>query len=93
MKLNFWLERAVVGKWEMEAISECGKTIGCQVVNGKNLFLPKPEGCMVHKAQDLLHSEKEGWNEELLREIFCEEEVQTILSIPVSSMGVRDRLI
>lgn len=59
----------------------------------KKPISPKLAGCMVQKVKDLLHSGKEGWNEELIRDMFCEEEAQKILSVPISSMGVRDRLI
>lgn len=59
----------------------------------KKPFTPKPEGCMVQKAKNLLHTGKEGWNEELIQQIFSKEEAQLILSIPVSIMRGKDRLV
>lgn len=40
-----------------------------------------------------MNQEGEGRNKELLRNIFNPAEVSTILSIPVSSLGMKDRLV
>lgn len=34
-----------------------------------------------------------GWNEGLIRELFSDDEVQAILRIPLSAMGITDRLL
>lgn len=53
----------------------------------------KPEGCSIQKVKDLLNTTSSGWNEELLLQLFSADEVQAILRIPVSSLGLADRLV
>lgn len=53
----------------------------------------KPEGCTVVKVKYLMRQEKKGWNQRLLRNLFSETEVAGILSLPLSSLGMQDRLI
>lgn len=43
--------------------------------------------------RDLLHLQKAGWNDQLLHQIFSEKECLAIRQIPVSSLGLNDRLI
>ncbi|WP_157056330.1 hypothetical protein, partial [Candidatus Burkholderia verschuerenii] len=52
-----------------------------------------PEGCELQKVQELFNPCGEGWNIELLRRLFSEEEVNAIKQVPVSSLGVQDRLV
>lgn len=70
--------------WEDNWLTEC---------QWKKPFSPKPEGCTIQKVKDLLNREGEGWNEALIKRIFSEVEVKAILRIPMSLVGVKDRLI
>lgn len=56
-------------------------------------FSPKLENCPLQKVNELLHPSEGGWNKELLKQLFTEEEVTNIIQIPVSSLGTKDRLI
>ncbi|WP_288831198.1 hypothetical protein, partial [uncultured Paraburkholderia sp.] len=63
---------------------------GCQ---WRKLFSTKPATCDLMKVKKLLNPRGEGWNKELLNQLFSEEEKKAILNIPVSSLGLKDRLI
>lgn len=49
----------------------------------------KPEGCTILKVKELMNQEGEGWNKELVKNLFSHAEATTILSIPVSSLGMK----
>lgn len=58
----------------------------------KKPITAKPEGCFTQKVNELLKQQGEGWNKELVRDLFSTTEASTILSILVSSVGMIDRL-
>lgn len=60
---------------------------------GMKVSSSRPEGCTVQKVKDLLHQHRVGWNEELLYQLFSEKECLSIQKIPVSSLGLTDKLI
>lgn len=60
---------------------------------GRNVSSKKPKGCTIQKVWALLHLKKTGWNTQLLNQIFSEKECLAINRIPVSSLGLNDRLI
>lgn len=45
------------------------------------------------KVKDLMNQQGKGQNEDLIRELFSDDEVHTILRIPLSSMGITDKLL
>lgn len=52
-----------------------------------------PATCTVKTVRDLLHQTGGGWNENLLKQIFREEDVKGIQRTPISLMGGADRLV
>lgn len=57
------------------------------------IFSTKLAGCAVTKVKDLMCLDREGWKQLLIRDLFNEVEQAAILSLPISSMGVGDRLV
>lgn len=53
----------------------------------------KPSNSPVCYVSELRNIEGEGWDQDLIKQIFNEEEVELISSIPVSALGSKDRLI
>ncbi|KAL3519796.1 hypothetical protein ACH5RR_017945 [Cinchona calisaya] len=50
---------------------------------------PKPNNCEQEMVSDVIRDCR--WDEELIRNIFIEEDIDRILSIPFSTTGVKDR--
>lgn len=60
---------------------------------GNKVNTVQSEACNLTKVKDLMHQNKAGWNVELLRQTFSDDEVQIIQRIPTSALGVTDRMI
>ncbi|KAK9142526.1 hypothetical protein Syun_011926 [Stephania yunnanensis] len=52
---------------------------------------PKKEGIIMVK--DLIDDRSEKWNYRLIKEVFCQKEVSSILATPISHGGCPDQLI
>lgn len=48
------------------------------------------ETCALQKVKELMHKNIARWNEELLKQLFTEAEVQIIMRTPISIMGMTD---
>lgn len=60
---------------------------------GRKVNSRKPEGCSVEKVSDLLNQQEVGWNAQLLNQLFCAQEASAIRKVPVSSLGLTDKLV
>lgn len=59
----------------------------------KRTVSPKPEGCSIPKVKYLLNQEGKGWNKELINHLFSHIKASSKMSMPISSLGLIDRLI
>lgn len=59
----------------------------------KRSITVKPEGCTSLSVKELINQKGEGWNKELVRNLFSLTKASTTLSILVNSLGRMDRLI
>lgn len=53
----------------------------------------KPSNCPVSTVVELRNKEGEDWDRQPLNQLFNEEEVALITSIPLSALGTKDRII
>lgn len=59
----------------------------------KRILSPKPEGCQLRKVKELMNPNGSGWDQNLLSQLFSQEEIRSINETIFSSMGTSDRLV
>ena len=57
------------------------------------VITPENSGLQVTRVCDLIDVDSMEWKEHLIRQVFLPQDVDAILSIPLSTHGARDRLI
>lgn len=82
-------------RWKQVASREWkhNQSMGGQLITWWWPTWTKPDGCTILKVKDLMNQDGECWNKWLLLNLFNEAKVQAILSIPINSIGMKDRLV
>lgn len=59
----------------------------------KKILSPKPARCNLQRVIELMNPNRAGWNIHLLKQLFNDSEIQSITKIPISALGMADRLV
>ena len=70
-----------------------GGTSGCNNPSTYTVVTPERPGLQVTRVCDLLDCDRMEWKEHLIHQWFLPQDVEAILSIPLSTHGARDCLV